>query len=834
MIFTAPFLRTADQEEGEQRMFHGLPIIIENEKGSVREGVNADGKTWERLMHCDYGYIPDTEGAGDKEGLDVYIGDDKNSPYAYIVEQLDDEGQFDEYKVLLGFPDLTSAEEMYDKHYPAGWGEEHVGEIWEVPLSTLSKGVKHEQQKEDQKYGSTKWGLRYHGTTVENAKSILKNGLKPSGKPLLKGEPPSDRVYAVDTKADAIVYGLMQSKSDTCAVVVIRNRVGFPINETFGYQGMVPPSDIVRVEIYERPKDKDWGPTESNEHPKLPKLLKILKPEQQKEDQKHGSVDLQADPSKVSIQQTGTGQYTFKHEGVDGYLTAINTSKNPKKQGLMVVESLIEESFRGKGYGKALYQAALNAARKAGYAEFCSEPLPLVSEDAKHIWQSLGAVISKKQGEEAYRIDISGMPKTSFDAVKEFLRSYDFEFYEQVAEEVRETLEDLLNDAGIRALVTCRAKKVKSLRRKLERRAPDKNYQNLIDIQKDIKDLSGVRVALYFPNDRAAVEQLIAANFEQARPPKHFPEEREPQDSDHYVATHYTIWWEKTVVEIQVASLLMQAWSEVAHDMVYKPLVGELSPLELNIIGELSDLIGIGEATLEDLQTEYEERAGKKLRFELVSALQKKLGALKYKQRDRDVVFFRQRLGSAQLYQNKIQEAWHIVSSENMRRIAATGQYFYHSTLSKNLNSIAKEGLKPSTNPQWGGELADFSMGKLLLNPTPKGAMYYGLQLFYRYLQNQEVSYIPLCLRVRIDNEELFEDKQSIGGDVWTDATISPNRIEVWWQDKWQPLKSNNWWSEFEYHQQEDGTWTDWEGTLFNNIPDVERDVKSFVLPKAA
>ena len=34
-------------------------------------------------------------------------------------------------------------------------------------------------------------------------------------------------------------------------------------------------------------------------------------------------------------------------------------------------------------------------------------------------------------------------------------------------------------------------------------------------------------------------------------------------------------------IEIQVASVLMHAWSEVEHDLVYKPLSGTLSEEEL-------------------------------------------------------------------------------------------------------------------------------------------------------------------------------------------------------------------------------------------------------------
>lgn len=47
--------------------------------------------------------------------------------------------------------------------------------------------------------------------------------------------------------------------------------------------------------------------------------------------------------------------------------------------------------------------------------------------------------------------------------------------------------------------------------------------------------------------------------------------------------------------EIQVASLIMHAWSEVEHDLIYKPMQGTLSEEELSILDELNGLVLAGE-----------------------------------------------------------------------------------------------------------------------------------------------------------------------------------------------------------------------------------------------
>ena len=99
-------------------------------------------------MQADYGYIRDTSAAGDGEGLDVYIGETE-SDKVYVVEQLKEDGSFDEYKCLLGFPDLDTALETYLKHYPEGWGEDRVGEVSEYPFGYVFDQIEEHVEGQD-------------------------------------------------------------------------------------------------------------------------------------------------------------------------------------------------------------------------------------------------------------------------------------------------------------------------------------------------------------------------------------------------------------------------------------------------------------------------------------------------------------------------------------------------------------------------------------------------------------------------------------------------------------------------------------------------------------
>lgn len=119
----------------------GIPVVIEHEKGSTRTGTNQQGEQWERLMHARYGYIPGTFAKGDNEDLDVYIGPDADAPTAYVVEQLKDDGSFDENKVMLGFNSPEEARETYLKHYPEGWEATNLGDITPLGVARLADMV---------------------------------------------------------------------------------------------------------------------------------------------------------------------------------------------------------------------------------------------------------------------------------------------------------------------------------------------------------------------------------------------------------------------------------------------------------------------------------------------------------------------------------------------------------------------------------------------------------------------------------------------------------------------------------------------------------------------
>jgi hypothetical protein len=65
-------------------------------------------------------------------------------------------------------------------------------------------------------------------------------------------------------------------------------------------------------------------------------------------------------------------------------------------------------------------------------------------------------------------------------------------------------------------------------------------------------------------------------------------------------------------IEVQVGSVLMHAWAEVEHDLIYKPESGDLSNDEEAILDEVNGMVIAGEVALERLQAALQRRLADK------------------------------------------------------------------------------------------------------------------------------------------------------------------------------------------------------------------------------
>lgn len=138
----------AQKEAGNYKKGHikvdGLNITIEQPKGSIRRGTDANGKQWESEMHNTYGYIRGTESV-DGDHIDIFLSDNPTEGKVFVVDQINKDGSFDEHKVMYGFPDMESARQAYLSNYEKGW--QGLGNITEVSKEDFKAWIDSSKRK---------------------------------------------------------------------------------------------------------------------------------------------------------------------------------------------------------------------------------------------------------------------------------------------------------------------------------------------------------------------------------------------------------------------------------------------------------------------------------------------------------------------------------------------------------------------------------------------------------------------------------------------------------------------------------------------------------------
>ena len=138
----------AQKEAGNYKKGHikvdGLDITIEQPKGSIRRGTDANGKQWESEMHNTYGYIRGTESV-DGDHIDIFLSDNPTEGKVFVVDQVNKDGSFDEHKVMYGFSDMESAKRAYLSNYEEGW--QGLGSITEVKKEDFKKWIDSSKRK---------------------------------------------------------------------------------------------------------------------------------------------------------------------------------------------------------------------------------------------------------------------------------------------------------------------------------------------------------------------------------------------------------------------------------------------------------------------------------------------------------------------------------------------------------------------------------------------------------------------------------------------------------------------------------------------------------------
>ena len=148
-------------------------------------------------------------------------------------------------------------------------------------------------------------------------------------------------------------------------------------------------------------------------------------------------------------------------------------------------------------------------------------------------------------------------------------------FYKEMGENIKKSLEKILINNDISILgVSCRIKEFDSFLRKIER----KKYDNPFE---EINDICGLRIIYFYPSDFRKISDLIRFEFNVEEIVDNF-DSKDP-DRFGYLSNHFIVqlnerWLIHPLLrplrgykaEIQVRTVLMHAWADISHQLIYK------------------------------------------------------------------------------------------------------------------------------------------------------------------------------------------------------------------------------------------------------------------------
>ena len=220
----------AQKKAGNYKKGHvkidGFDVTIENPKGSMRRGTDADGKQWEQTMNNTYGYIRGTEGV-DGDHIDVFLSDNPANGDVFVVDQVNKDGTFDEHKVMYGFSTEEEARNAYLSNYEDGWTG--LGAITRVSKEEFKKWVdsSHRKTKPFAEYKGVKKTEATDNAEASNSTRRAFDNLKKqaSDRVLIFKEGGNYEILYEDAKKAAEILGLPLREKDG------KMFVSFPIKD---------------------------------------------------------------------------------------------------------------------------------------------------------------------------------------------------------------------------------------------------------------------------------------------------------------------------------------------------------------------------------------------------------------------------------------------------------------------------------------------------------------------------------------------------------------------------------------------------------------------------
>ena len=459
--------------------FNGIPVVIQWPKGSTRVGKRRDGTPFKTEMRADYGYVPDTVASGDEERLDVYIGPDPDAEHAYVVEQVrKPSGELDEYKVMLGFGSFEEAVESYEYHIGDNPDVE-LGDVSEVRFDHLFDAVAEERARDGEQEREE------IGAELEKDEAKVAAGGRRQG-------PPGDTFRWQGRAYWSGAVNVLDGGIEEAHTYWEAEAAGFHHSLYFGDHAVGQMDDgewaffCVRADgavyVSSTQREELSAAQELRLAARIKEQVKVTPPRPAGGRRKE---------MKLAPERGGFGWWrcrcgnafqdqTGHTEPDDPGFTECDKWGHPDRDA--------GEALRCNGCG-TLYEFGPWDGRTVLLELDTTEPEQLSLTSSDHD---------------------DGLP-----VIDTFMKHYEHEvdFYDEAARLARDTLDQALQDAGIRAIVTSRAKRPGRLRAKLEKRDRKRHYRTFRDVLADIVDLETAQrdslTALYQGGAGALADVLV-------------------------------------------------------------------------------------------------------------------------------------------------------------------------------------------------------------------------------------------------------------------------------------------------------------------------------------
>ena len=227
------------------------------------------------------------------------------------------------------------------------------------------------------------------------------------------------------------------------------------------------------------------------------------------------------------------------------------------------------------------------------------------------------------------------MSRASLDKVWEENPEYIRRFYdnisrnEKLCDEVSYILRKALKSAGVEfAHITARAKSIESFCEKILRKSYSKPFE-------DITDFAGVRIVYLYSSNRKMIEDIVELEFEIVEKVDKISTKH--ADKFGYGALHYLLKIKKyhsgaryddlknLVCELQIRTILQDAWAIVAHHLSYK----QESDVPIELQRKLNALSGLFETADDQFENirvarlDYQDKVRKEITHDKILSLEK-------------------------------------------------------------------------------------------------------------------------------------------------------------------------------------------------------------------